>query len=99
MASGTVLYQESQLVYKLITVINFLKHKGFTQNAKWLWLMGPDQLVGMEPSVVHDDLVAKTRRDPRRLLVSVAFVAPDDLNTEGRLLLLSRFNNCEPVLS
>lgn len=51
LASGPFLYQESQVVYELITMINFLKHKGFTQNAKWLWLMALDQLVGKEPSV------------------------------------------------
>lgn len=49
LASRLILYQESQLVYELITVINFLKHNGFTQNAKWLWLMGLDELAGKEP--------------------------------------------------
>lgn len=85
LAGRLILYQESQLVYELITVINFLKHKGFTQNAKWLRLMGlEDPLVGKAPSVVRashpvslrNDLVAKTRRGPHRLLVSVAFSCP-----------------------
>ena len=40
LAGGPILYQESQLVYELISVINFLKHEGFSQNAKWMWLMG-----------------------------------------------------------
>ncbi len=68
-ARGLILYQESQLVYELISVINFLKHKGFAQNVKRLWLMGLDQLVGEEPSAVRashrmlDDLVAKTHQD------------------------------------
>lgn len=46
LAAGLVLHQESQLVYELITVSNFLKRKGFAQNAKWLWLMGLDRWKG-----------------------------------------------------
>lgn len=93
LAGGLILHQESQLVYELITVSNFLKRKGFAQNAKWLWLMGLDQLAGKEPSVVRashsasrcDDLVAKRRRGPRRLLLSVASAAPHDLSTDRHL--------------
>lgn len=78
-------------------MINFFKHKGFTRNAKWLWLMGLNQLVGQEPSVERashpmtlcDDLFVKTRLSPRRLLVSLAFAAPDDLSTEGISFLVS----------
>lgn len=103
-ASGLILYQESQLVYELITVINFLKHKGFAQNAKRLWLRGLDQHVGKEPSAVRashpmsDDLVAKTCRGPRRLLISMA-LAPDDLSPEMSLFSCVTSFVLAPVMS
>jgi len=89
-----------QLVYGLTGVIHFVKREGSARNAKWLcggrvWISSletsPPRTCSSSPGSHWDDLGAKTRRCPRRLLVHAASVAPDDVSTEGRLPSVASF--------